>query len=415
MQHSAPPPQRTRVAHSKEVQPLATTHDVIVVGLGAHGSAVACELARRGYRVVGIEAFGRAHPLGSSGGLTRIIRTAYWEQPRYVPLLLRSWSLWRELEAETGVRLLTQTGGLYVGPRDGAQFAGALASARTHGLQHVLLDEKELRDGWPMFSTDPGSVGIFDELAGVLSADRAISAALDLAQRAGAELRFDERVREWALDGDGVIVRTDRGRHVAGRLVIAAGPWTAKLLPELESILSVERVPMFWFQPSDMRTLAGRELPIYLIDTGSFDGQFYGFPHVPGQGLKIARHHSGVPADPDALDRTTTRDEEDRIRRFVQRYMPWVDGPLMQAVVCMYTNTPDGHFMIGTYRADARVVFASACSGHGFKFAPVIGEMLADLTISGTTAHDVSFLLSDRFVAARASGASRTSLEWRAG
>ncbi|HVR89055.1 MAG TPA: N-methyl-L-tryptophan oxidase [Candidatus Limnocylindria bacterium] len=369
--------------------------DVIVIGLGAHGSAAAAHLARRGARAVGIEAFARGHTLGSSGGLTRVIRLAYYEHPDYVPLLKRAWELWRELERETGDELLRQTGGVYVGPRDGELVGGSLRSAREHRLAHELLDPAALHDRLPLFRFDADWWGLAEESAGYLLPERCIAAHLALAERHGAELHFAERVLSWSADGDGARVTTDGGSYRADRLVIAAGAWNPRLLPRIAPLLEVKRVPLFWFEPIAERDALAR-LPVYIVDSGIGHG-CYGFPYLADQGLKIATHGAGTSADPDTLDRQATAADEAPIRAFIRARLPVADGQVRMTKICMYTVTPDEHFVVDV---DGPVAYASACSGHGFKFASVIGEVLADLALDGSTRRPIGFLSASRFATA---------------
>ncbi len=371
-------------------------YDVIVAGLGAHGSAAAHHLARRGARVLGLDAFTRAHALGSSVGLTRVIRLSYFEHPDYVPLLLRAWDLWLELERDVGTDLLLRTGGLYIGPPGAETVTGAERSARQHGLPHELLESAELCRRFPAFRLDPSWTGMHEDRAGLLWSDRCVAAHLRLAERNGAELRFSEPVRSWRGSGDGVEVRTDAGTYAAGTLVVAAGAWNPSLLPEIARHLQVERVPLFWFEPrGDLERFRATSLPVYLIET-DWDGTFYGFPYFDDQGLKVARHHSGTFAAPETVDRATSPEDEGRVRRFLRAHIPIADGELRSSKVCMYTNTPDEHFLLGMYPGSAHVVYASACSGHGFKFSTVIGEILADLAVEGATRHPIGFLSAAR-------------------
>jgi sarcosine oxidase len=371
--------------------------DVIVVGLGADGSAAAAHLAQRGATVLGLEAFARGHTNGSSGGLTRVIRLAYYEHPDYVPLLKRAWALWGELESATGEELLRQTGGVYVGPRDGELVGGSLRSAREHGLGHELLDPAALRARLPLFRFDPDWWGLAEATAGYLLPDRAIAAHLAVAERGGADLRFGERVTAWSREGDGVQVTTDRGTYRAAKLVIAAGAWNPRLLPRIAPLLVVKRVPLFWFEPVAEREALAR-LPVYIVDSGLGHG-CYGFPYLADQGLKIATHGAGTPADPDTVDRDAHPADEAPIRQFIKERLPAADGPVRTTKICLYTVTPDEHFIVDL---DGPVAYASACSGHGFKFASVIGEILADLALDGATRHPIGFLSASRFAAARA-------------
>jgi len=349
--------------------------DVIVAGLGAHGSATAYHLAKRGQRVLGFDRFARGHTLASFGGLSRIIRLSYYEHPSYVPLLKRAWDLWRELERESGEQLLTQTAGLYIGPPDGELVSGSLASARAHDLAHEVLDNAELRGRYPVFDIERDWVGVLDAQAGWLAPERSVETHLRLAERSGATLRFAEPVERWERDGDGVRVITAQGSHRAQRLVITAGSWLPRLLPQLAPHLWVERNVLFWFEPrGELEAFA--KLPVYIVE--DTDRLYYGFPYDPVNGLKLAGLHFGDRVDPDAVDREPRANDEERVRAWVRRRMPLADGERRRAQVCLYTNSPDGHFIIDR---DGPVTYASACSGHGFKFASVIGELLADMTM----------------------------------
>jgi sarcosine oxidase len=370
--------------------------DVIVAGLGAHGSSAAYHLASRGASVLGFDRFARGHTLGSSGGLSRIIRLSYYEHPDYVPLLQRAWTLWRELERASGEHLLTATGGLYAGAPEGELVAGALASARRHGLEHEVLDAAQLRTRYPLFEWPDGWQGLFERQAGWLAPERSIETHLRLAEGGGATFRFEEPVDSWESTGDGVRVSTASGTFEAKQLVIAAGAWMPQLAPELAPELSIERNVLFWFEPTKPDEFA--RLPIYIVqDT---DRIFYGFPYVEGQGVKVAGLHFGDQADPDTLDRTVSARDEERVRAWVRRRMPLANGRRLNAKVCMYTNTRDSDFVIDHLAGHPNVVVASACSGHGFKFSSVIGEILADLVLDGQTRYPIDFLSAKRLALA---------------
>jgi sarcosine oxidase len=358
-------------------------YDAIVVGLGAHGSAASYHLAKRGLDVLGIDRFSRGHTLGSSGGLSRIIRLSYYEHPDYVPLLRRAWDLWRELERESGETLLTQTGGLYIGPPEGELVPGALLSARTHGLAHEMLDAAELRRRYPLFHIDDDWLGLFEVQAGWLAPERSIETHLRMAERHGATLRFDEPVLSWERDGAGVLVKTTRGAYRAERLVLTAGAWMPELLPALAPHLWVERNVLFWFEPTE-RVEEFAKLPVWIMEdvtrTQRFPAHrmYYGFPYDPEHGFKLAGLRFGDRVDPNTVEREPRGIDEERVREFLRRRIPLADGERRLAKVCMYTNSPDTFFIIDRM-PEAPVVFASACSGHGFKFASAIGELLAGM------------------------------------
>ena len=369
--------------------------EVIVAGLGAHGSSAAYHLASRGASVLGFDRFARGHTLGSSGGLSRIIRLSYYEHPDYVPLLRRAWTLWRELERDSGETLLTETGGLYAGDPGGELVAGALRSARAHQLEHEVLDVAALRARYPLFAWPDGWQGVFERQAGWLAPELSIEAHLRLAAEAGATLRFDEPIERWESTPDGVRVTTATGTFEAKQLVIAAGAWMSQLAPSLAAELSVERNVLFWFDPTAERDAFAR-LPVYIVqDT---DRIFYGFPYIDGQGVKVAGLHFGDKADPDSVDRTASARDEERVRAWLRRRMPLANGERRDAKVCMYTNTHDSNFIVDRLADAPNVIVASACSGHGFKFSSVIGEILADLVLDGTSRHPIGFLSADRLV-----------------
>jgi sarcosine oxidase len=391
-------------------------YDVIVVGLGAVGSSTAYQLAKRGAHVLGLEAFTPAHELGSSGGLTRIIRLAYFEHPSYVPLLKAAWAMWPEIEREANDHLLEVTGGLYIGRAGSDVLDGALMSAKQHELDHELLNADESRSRYPAIQIDDDMQTLHEPLAGLLFAQRCISAHLRLAIRRGAELHFEERVTGWTLDqGGGVTVTTTRATYHAAKIVVSAGAWLPKLMPELAPVLGiplqVERNVAFWFEPTARPEIFERDrLPVWIIELDP-EYAFYGFPMLPeqpaaesvaataAQGAKAARHHGGKSVDPDSVDRTASEADEATVRDFLRRYMPQADGKRLDARVCMYTNTPDQNFVLSLDPRDDRVVIASPCSGHGFKFSNVVGQICAELALAGTTNFDIAFLSPDRFAA----------------
>jgi sarcosine oxidase len=353
-------------------------HDVAIVGLGAMGSAAALELARRGADVIGFDRFTPPHTWGSSHGDSRIIREAYFEDPVYVPMVQRAFERWRELERAAGVALLQQTGGLMIGEPGSALVEGALRSAREHGLQHEVLAADAIRARYPVLNPEPGMVGVWEQRAGVLAPEGCVRAQLQQAQRHGATLRFDEPVDRWAAEEGGVSVFTAHGRYRARQLVISAGAWVASLLPGTRLPFRVERQALHWFEPAaNGEAFMPQRCPIHLWQ---FDGErfFYGFPNM-GSGVKLAFHHRGEITTADGVRRDVAPAEVDDVRRALRRFVPAADGRLLASTVCLYTNTPDEHFWIDRHPAHDNVLVASPCSGHGFKFAPVVGEILADL------------------------------------
>ena len=371
--------------------------DVGIVGLGAMGSMAALELARRGRRVVGFDRFHPPHVFGSSHGKTRIIREAYFEHPQYVPVVQRAYTLWAELERASHRRLLVPTGGLMIGPPDGTLVAGARRSAAEHRLTCEELPADEVHRRFPMFELAKHEVALFEPRAGVLFPEDAVEAALDLAREAGAELHFEEPVTAWSA-GETITVRTGEGRCTADRLVLAAGPWMAGKLPELPLPLTVARQTLFWFGVrGDAALVRPERMPVFMWEWAPGE-MFYGFPDF-GDGVKVAIHHQGEPADVDHVRRTVLPGEADRLREVIAHRVPVVTGPPRQSCACLYTNTPDGDFILDRHPGQQRVVVASPCSGHGFKFAPAIGEAIADLVEDRTPALDLSPFRLTRFSA----------------
>lgn len=368
---------------------MSAAYDVIVVGLGAMGSAAAFHLAQRGQRVLGLDRFTPPHSLGSSHGQTRIIREAYFEHPSYVPLLRRAYELWADLEKESGQKLLHITGGLMVGRRDGTLVRGATKSSQLHGMPHELLAPDEVRRRFPALQPEPDMAALFEPRAGVLLVESCVAAHIDIAGKSGATLRFNEPVTSWETDGAGIRVRTAVGEYRATSLLLTAGGWLPSLLQNARVPLSLERQVQFWFDPvhSSADFQLGR-CPVHLweFDSGRL---FYSLPDF-GNGVKVARHHEGVSTSPESIRREVTPSEIADMRQTVGRFMPGANGPLRGAETCLYTNTPDGHFWIDRHHEHPSVFIASPCSGHGFKFAAVIGETLADLICNGRSRFDLS-------------------------
>ena len=360
------------------------------------GSLTIRTLAERGVRVLGFDRFAPPHAMGSSHGETRIIREAYFEDPRYVPLVQRAYERWADLEQQTGARLFQQTGGLMLGYPDGALISGARLSAELHRLPHDLLDAAAVRRRFPAFRPEDDMVGVWEPRAGMLFPERCIAAALSVAQAAGATVHTGETLLGFDATDAGVTVRTDAGHYEARTLVLSVGAWTRDVLADLALPLVVQRNLLFWFDPERAPAqFAPEAFPIFIADY-THEKAWYGFPDV-GTGLKLSRHHYGDHVHPDTVERTVAPEEVDSFREILARYMPDANGTLRAAQACLYTNAPDEHFLIGRHPGAPRVVVASPCSGHGFKFASVIGDVLADLATDQDPAFDLSTFAIDRF------------------
>jgi sarcosine oxidase len=380
---------------------MPTTYDVIVVGAGAMGGAAAYRLARRGCRVLALDAHAPPHRMGSTHGGTRIIREAYYEHPLYVPLVRRAYEAWAELEAESGRTLYVRTGGLMVGPEESTLVAGARASALEHAIPHELLGPDEVRRAYPQLRVPEGMVALLEHRAGLLFPEDCVETHLALARAHGAETRFGEAAEGWTADGAGVCVTTALGTYHAERLVLAAGPWMPEMLGGLALPLQVERQTFHWYRPAGEPEAYGpARCPIGLWEYAP--GRMVAtFPDVGG-GVKIQVHHEGAHTTAADVARECTAADEAPVRELLLRFLPGAAGPLLDTSVCLYTNTPDAHFVLDRHPASPRVVVASPCSGHGFKFASAIGEAVASLALDEPYPLDLTPFAIGRFAPAAA-------------
>lgn len=374
---------------------MKTIYDVAIVGLGAMGSAAAYHLARRGAQVLGIDQFSPPHTSGSSHGETRVIREAYFEHPSYVPLVQRAYELWAELEVEAREKLYLKTGGLMIGTRESTVIRGAIQSAQEHHLPHEVLDCSTIKTRFPAMNPLNEMVGVLEPRAGILYPERCVAASLRLAEIRGAELRRDEKVIGWEAKADLVDLRTTAGSYQARTVILSGGPWMGELVPEISSRLTNERQVQLWFEAKDPGQFTPDRFPIHLWEYEP-DKMFYGFPDS-GCGVKVAFHHQGEITSADTVNRTVTEADISAMRELLARFLPEANGRFLHGKVCLYTNTPDGHFIIDQHPAADRVLVASPCSGHGFKFASAIGEALADLAVEGCSRHDLSLFRLERF------------------
>lgn len=378
---------------------MARSYDVIVIGVGGMGSAAAYHLASRGQRVLGLERFTAGHDKGSSHGRSRVTRQAYHEHPSYVPLVLRAYELWRQAERDSGRSLLTVTGGVMISDPAAGLVAGGQRSAEQWGLPYEILTAAEIRRRFPTLTPADTELGLYEPNTGFVRPEESVLAHSDLAAKAGADLRYGEQVVDWTSDAEGVTVTTTNGRHTAERLLFCAGAWSPGLLRELEVPMVVERQVMHWFEPVG-GTAAYESHPIFLWgDTD--DELIYGFPAHDGErAVKVAFYRRPHTTDPDDVDRTVHAAEVEEIRDFLATRVPSLAGRHAESKACLYTMTPDHAFVVGHHPGRDNVVVACGFSGHGFKFAPLIGEVLADLVVDGRTRHDIALFDPARFLTA---------------
>jgi sarcosine oxidase len=365
-------------------------YDVIVIGVGSMGSATAFELAKRGCRILGLEQFNIGHELGSASGVNRIIRLAYAEHPAYVPLLRQAYKLWRKLERVSKERLLFISGGIDAGRADGPLIQGSLKSCRQHGIPHEEWDARDLQRKFPGFHVPRSTAAVYQQDAGFVLCERAIIAHITAAQASGAEIHGREIVLGWDVTRNGVVVRTNRASYKSSRLVITAGPWAARLVPALRSrrLAQPERQVLIWTQPKRPELFRFGAFPIFILETmeGRDVSRFYGFPIHGIPGFKIGKyHHRRETVNPDRMDRECHAEDERVLRDAIRRYFPEADGPTLSMKTCLFTNSPDEHFILDRLPDCPQVSIAAGFSGHGFKFAGVIGAIMADIALEGSS------------------------------
>ena len=364
------------------------------------GSAAAAWLAEKGRRVLAFDAFTPPHDHGSSHGLTRIYRQAYWEDPRYVHLLLRAHELWRKLERDSGLPLLHTTGALMIGPANGQLVPRSAESARQFHLSHDLLTAADVSRRWPMFRLPHDTIALLEHQAGYLVPELCIEQQLRHAARHGAHLRFNEPIIDFTAGPSSVTVRTVRESFTAAHLVVTAGPWAPQLVASAHLPLRVTRQVLFWIKPTgSIDPFRQNRFPIYMAETQPGDPMLYGFPLTgpATEGVKVALHGSDETGTPQTIDRAVRPDDEERIRQRLATTLPALSGPVLRAVTCLYTMTPDEHFIIGPHPEHPAITLALGFSGHGFKFAPVIGELVGQLATESKTTQDIAMFSPTRF------------------
>ena len=376
---------------------MPQSFDVIVVGLGGMGSATCYQLARRGQRVLGLEKFEIGHAMGSSHGLTRILRLAYFEGSAYVPLVRRARELWIETGKAAGEQLFFEVGALDIGIAGSGIVEGAETACRDHGLAFDLLDRAAIEERFPAFRLAPDHVGLYQPQSGFVASERAILAHTALALHHGAEIHACEPMLGWEPTASGgVRVTTAQGTYEAGRLVLSPGAWIGEIVPALKPSATVIRQTLGWFSPLKPYLFAPEHFPVFTLETMA--GHFYGFPLWQHPGFKLGSPHYGKDVyDPDTPTRLPSPGHRAQLQACLADYIPAADGSLLGLKACLYTMTPDEHFIIDTLPGFDQVIVASPCSGHGYKFASVIGEVLADLATQGASAFDLSMFSLRRF------------------
>jgi sarcosine oxidase len=384
-----------------------TRYDVIVVGLGAMGSAATYQLAKRGARVLGIDRFSPPHDLGSSHGDTRITRLAIGEGAHYTPLVKRSHEIWRDIERETGADLLTQCGELIISSNNQRAFthvegffANTVAAARAHGVAHELLDAGQIRARFPAFNVRDDEFGYFEPEAGFVQPEACVAAQLQLAAKNGADIRRNEIVMRFEAADHGVSLKTDRGSYSADKLVVAAGSWLPGLIGgDFAKLLRAHRQVLCWYEvDGDIADHEPPRFPVFIWELADTQQGIYGFPSIDGRSLKVSTEEYAHTTSPDAVDRTVSQDEVVAThRQYVAPFLKGVSARASKTKVCLYTVTPDAGFIIDRLPSSERVILASCCSGHGFKHSAAIGEVLADIAQGRESPFDLTPFRLGRF------------------
>ena len=376
---------------------MARSYDTIVVGLGGMGSAAAYHLSSRGQRVLGLERFQLGHDRGSSHGETRIIRLAYFEGSAYVPIVQRSYRLWQDLCAISGTALIHRTGSLEMSEAGYDFVDRSHHSCVDHDLPHEMLNATEIMERFPAFRVAPKTRAIFQPDGGYLLCEDAIQVHAKLAMANGATLNTGETVIAFEQTANGGIeVRTDRARYTAGQLVLTAGPWMSQLLPQLQTLLATFVQTIAWFAPQSPELFTPAAFPVFLHF--SDEGEFYGMPMHSARGVKVGGPHFGrEPIDPDQAGRIPSARQIEVLQSFTARHLPQAAGVALHPTGCIYTKTPDEHFIIDRLPGAPQVLVVSPCSGHGYKFTPAIGEMIAELVVDGHTRQKIDQFSLARF------------------
>jgi len=386
-------------------------YDAIVIGLGAMGSAALCHLAERGLRVCGIDQHAVPHDFGSSHGTVRVIRKAYFEHPDYIPLLDRAYELWEDLDARAQHRLFVKNGVIVTGSPESETIQGLERCYDEHDLPHEKLEYEAARERFTPFRVPDGHTLFYDPLGGHVYAEESLREHLRRAQAAGAELRLEEKALDWTAGASGVTVTTSKGRYAADRLLLTTGPWAGEFLSQQGIELTITRKIQVWYGAEGFEGKLDETFPCFAIEMDY--GMFYGFPPLGQDGMKVGEH-SGVDAvaRPEDAERGMTPEDGPPLLRFLGEVLPTFKPELKRFSVCLYSNTEDGNFIVDRHPDHDNVIFAAGFSGHGFKFAPVMGEILTDLALNGATEQPIGFLRMDRLTKSRrGQSKSRKDLE----
>ncbi len=375
-------------------------YDVIVIGVGSMGSATCYHLAKRGAKVLGLEQFDIAHDKGSHAGESRLIRMAYFEHPDYVPLLESAYHLWDELENESGEHLFHKTGIYYAGPENGFLMSGIEESSRLYNIPVDKMNRDEVSNKWPQFKISDDLIELFEKDAGFVRPELSIETLTNLAKKHGADILTGEKALYWKVEDNVVKVKTGKNEYQGNRMIITAGAYAHEILGEYTPDLKVTQQLLAWFDVRDEESFTLGNFPCFGMEEAK--GLFYGFPILPfdglSSGLKIAYHYPGSEIAPDQILNFNSSSEEVRLRGLFDKYFNKELGKLLNVKACMYTFSSDDHFIINELPGfEDNVTIATGFSGHGFKFIPVVGEILTDLTLEGKTNHPIDFLNVSRF------------------
>ncbi|MCH8018637.1 N-methyl-L-tryptophan oxidase [candidate division KSB1 bacterium] len=384
------------MSQSLKISSPPEKYDIVILGVGGMGSATLYTLAKRGLKVCGIEQFDLAHDRGSSHGETRLIRKAYFEHPDYIPLLNRAYDLWYEVEKEAGVQLFVKNGLVVAGKPNSEVIKGLDLCYEKHDLPHEKITVNEARKRFPQFHLPENFVVYYDPIAGFLHVEKSVEQFADLARGYGATLHTNEKVLNWQPKQNHISIKTDCREIVADKLIITAGAWANQEMLSLGIDFDIWRKVLFWYDSPEISNYKLGNFPSFYVELDF--GGFYGFPAINPLGLKIGEHEiPGLTAQPDKLTRTLQPDDEPVVLRFFEKVFPGFQPTRTNFTVCMYTITPDFNFILDRHPENENVIIGAGFSGHGFKFAPVIGEILADLAIDGSTSHPIDFLRLTRF------------------